>query len=166
MSKAFLKESDFDDAPVLPRVNVLPPNARNYMTAAGAARLREELNQLVERERPHVRARVGDPDARVELQKLDQRIRQIQESLRTAEIPEADSATDGIARFGSRVVVRDAQGREETYLIVGVDETEFFPDAISWLSPLAQSLLNQPLHARVAVRIPAGTRELEIVDVA
>ncbi|HEY9154249.1 MAG TPA: GreA/GreB family elongation factor [Opitutaceae bacterium] len=135
------------------------------MTAPGAARLRHELAQFLEVERPRLRSRMPDEEARVELQKLDGRIRQIQESLRTAEISESTVQPDFIVRFGSHVSVRDATGAQEDYHIVGVDETDFFPGAISWLSPLAQALLNQQVHARVSVQTPAGTRELEITRI-
>jgi transcription elongation factor GreB len=165
MSKAFLKESDLEETPLLARANVLPANVRNYMTAAGEERLRKELTHLLEIERPALRARMPDVEARVELQKLDQRVRQIQESLRIAEVPKSAIQADDTVRFGSRITVRDAGGAHEDYYIVGVDETEFFPNAISWLSPLAQALLNQNLHTRVTVQTPAGARELEILRI-
>src|SRR5215217_3832076 len=57
MSKAFVRESDFDDLPELPPPSSgLPPGAKNYMTAGGAERLREELNRLLDKERPGVAA--------------------------------------------------------------------------------------------------------------
>jgi hypothetical protein len=52
MSKAFAKESDGDDEDDLPEdVGGLPVSAKNYMTPEGFARLREELNALLRKER-------------------------------------------------------------------------------------------------------------------
>ena len=64
MSKAFTKETDSDDdGPVLPP---LPAGGKNYITPAGYARLRDELLNLIDVERPkmvdvvHWAARNGD----------------------------------------------------------------------------------------------------------
>jgi len=56
MNKAFTRERDTgdddeDDAPGLPP---LPAGTRNYMTPQGHRRLREELMQLLDVERPKV----------------------------------------------------------------------------------------------------------------
>ena len=55
MSKAFTKESD--DAPEdddEPRSQVLPAGGKNYITAVGYARLRAELLDLIDNERPRI----------------------------------------------------------------------------------------------------------------
>ena len=54
MSKAFTKESDGDDDDLPEDVGGLPVSAKNYMTPEGFARLREELNALLRKERPDV----------------------------------------------------------------------------------------------------------------
>src|SRR3546814_19330710 len=54
MNKAFVKESDRDDDDDLPEAQALPAGTRNYMTPAGSARLRDELAQLMNVERPAV----------------------------------------------------------------------------------------------------------------
>ena len=57
MSKAFTKESDGEEEPDLgpdDAAEDLPPGTKNYMTPAGAERLRAEWNQLAKVERPKV----------------------------------------------------------------------------------------------------------------
>ena len=54
MNKAFVRESDGDDEEALSPSLKLPPGSKNYITPAGHARLKEELEQLVKRERPNV----------------------------------------------------------------------------------------------------------------
>ena len=55
MSKAFTKESDGDDEDDLPEESGgLPLAAKNYMTPAGFARMRAELDGLMRKERPEV----------------------------------------------------------------------------------------------------------------
>ena len=53
MSKAFTKETDQDDDDDL-GLPSLPSGTRNYMTPAGYARLRAELFELIDVERPKV----------------------------------------------------------------------------------------------------------------
>jgi transcription elongation factor GreB len=54
MNKAFVRESDSDEEEELQPALKLPAGTRNYITPAGHARLKDELEHLVKRERPHV----------------------------------------------------------------------------------------------------------------
>ena len=111
MSRAFVRESDVPQLPELPpQVSPLPPGAKNYLTPAGAEKLRGELTHLLEVRRPPLAsAPPDDMDAKRELQVLDQRIRYLQESLRTAEVV-APSAENDVVRFGANVTVREKNG--------------------------------------------------------
>jgi transcription elongation factor GreB len=163
MSRAFVRESDVPQLPELPpQTSPLPPGARNYLTPGGAERLRSELERLLQTERPRLAAKPADDmDAKRELQVLDQRIRYLQQSLRTAEIVPPPSDGTDVVRFGATVTVHD--GREETrYRIVGVDETDLDRGWVSWLSPLARALLNARVGSRVDFKAPRGKQQLEI----
>lgn len=167
MSRAFVRESDFPQLPELPpQVSPLPPGARNYLTAGGAARLREALTRLLESERPRLAgAPADDTDAKRELQVLDQRIRYLQESLRTAEVVTMLPGPTDVVRFGSTVTVREKNGTETRYRIVGVDETDLDRNWVSWLSPIARALVNARVGETVTFKAPRGAKELEIVGV-
>lgn len=167
MSRAFVRESDFPQLPELPPlVSPLPPGAKNYLTPAGAQTLRDELGRLRDAERPRLAAAPSDDeDAKRELQVLDQRIRYLQESLRTAEIPEITAGPTDVVRFGATVTVRETSGGETRYRIVGVDETDLDRNWVSWLSPLARALMNARAGDRVQFKAPRGTRELEVTAI-
>ena len=167
MSKAFLRESDFDDLPDLPpTLPLLPPGSRNYLTAAGARGLRSELEGLLDGARPPLAtAAPHDAEAKRELQHLDQRIRYLQESLRTAEIVEPPSEGLDTVHFGAKVTVRDAAGNESEYRIVGVDETNFAEGWVSWTSPLARALVNRRRGQTISFQAPGGIKELTIVAI-
>lgn len=165
MSRAFVRESD--DAPDLPIARpamALPEGAKNYMTADGAARLRDELRELVEERRPSL-VSSSDPDAKRQVLALDQRIAQLEQSLSSAEIVTAPDRLD-VVRFGATVTVRRVNQDEDEYRIVGVDEIDFDRGWVSWLSPIAKALLNAEQGARVKFRFPSGEEELEIVRIA
>jgi transcription elongation factor GreB len=168
VSKAFTREDD--DAPeplVLPRpLSLLPPGARNYLTPAGAQRLRAELAQLVEKDLPALRAKPVGDDTREQLARTEQRLAQVQESLASAEVVPPPLPPHEVVRFGATVTVRENQKGETTYRIVGVDETDFDRNWVSWFSPIARALMNARLGQRVPFKFPTGATELEIVRIA
>jgi len=170
MSKAFTRESD--DAPELPvrpqRASPLPPGAKNYLTPGGAARLRAELDELLQTERPKIAAdseTEAESDARRRLRTLDDRIAELQRALHTAVVVPAPPPPHEEVRFGATVLVRERNGEAARYRIVGVDETDIDRGWVSWLSPIAKALLNARLGQRVRFRFPSGEAELEIVDI-
>ena len=167
MSRAFVRESDVPQLLELPPlVSPLPPGAKNYLTPAGARRLHAELTRLLETDRPRLAsAPADDTDAKRELQILDQRIRYLQESLRTAEVAENPPGPVDVVRFGTTVTVREASGTETLYRIVGVDETDLERNHVSWLSPIARALMNAKRGDRIAFKAPRGLRQLEIVGI-
>ena len=61
--------------------------------------------------------------------------------------------------------MRHRNGEEDTYQIVGVEESDPQRGAISWISPLAKALLSRTAGEKVRFRIPAGEDELEILSV-
>jgi transcription elongation factor GreB len=126
---------------------------KNYMTAAGAEQLREELAALIKTERPRAAS-------------VDQRILQLEAALRSGVVvPVPEKPWDEV-RFGATVTVRDRTGEESRYRIVGVDEMDVDRDWVSWRSPIATALLNARVGERVRFRVPAGEQELEIVAIA
>jgi transcription elongation factor GreB len=167
MSKAFLRESDFADfTEIPPPVSALPSGAKNYMTARGVERLQSQLAGLVAERPAMFTESVGDPEAKRALQTLDQRIRYLRESLRTAEIVPAPDHPDDRVRFGATVAVRESKGEVSHYRIVGVDEADPDRGLINWTSPIARALLNARQGEKVTFATPVGPKVLEIIEVA
>jgi Transcription elongation factor len=125
MSRAFIKEDvDLPERSGRKRsASGLPPRATNYITARGAKHLRDELEKL--------RAANSDSKRVAELE-------QILASVHVVDPP--DPASNSVA-FGATVTLKDKQGRTETYTVVGVDELDFDPDAVSWISSIGKALL-------------------------
>jgi transcription elongation factor GreB len=146
MSKAFTREDDRPE-PEPPRRlrSVLPPGAKNYMTPDGARFLRMQLDALV------------DGDERIH------ELRRILESAVIVDLPPEDV---DVVRFGATVAVRSLPGGETArYRIVGVDEADVARGWISWVSPVAKALLSATVGDRVRAALPAGDKELEILEV-
>jgi len=167
VSKAFTKEDDAGETPTLPRLqSPLRAGERNYLTPAGAQRLRDELAQLSGEKRPPLLAIAQtDGEAKRELQALDQRLAYLQESLRTAEVIPLRLGIGDRVQFGATVTVKEGTGKTTTYRLVGVDETDLDRNWVSWQSPVARALLNTRLGQRVTFKFPAGQAELEIVKI-
>ncbi len=167
MSKAFTRESDDLPEPTItrPLTPSLPDGVKNYFTPDGARRLRAELDRLTQEERPRAAA-IPDPlDAKRQLQVLDQRILHLQQSLRSAEVVPAPAGPVDQVRFGATVTVREREGGEACYRIVGMDETDLDRGWVSWRSPIARALLNRRPGDRIRFQLPSGEEELEILSV-
>ena len=180
MSKAFTKESDGDDEDDLPEeTGGLPVTAKNYMTPEGFARMRDELNQYLRRERPEVvkvvswaagngdRSENGDYIyGNKRLREIDRRVRYLSKRLANAEVVDAAkrARTDQVF-FGATVTYANGKGDERTIKIVGVDEVELDKGHVSWISPIAKALLRAEEGDMVKMRTPAGVEEIEIVRV-
>jgi len=184
MNKAFTRENDAapDDDEDIESASPLPAGARNYMTPGGHARLRDELDRLVGRERPELVAVVswaaGNGDrsengdyiyGKKRLREIDRRIRFLIRRLDAAEVvdPAArrdDESADQVF-FGATVTVADARGEERTISIVGVDEIDTARGYVSWVSPIARALLKAREGDTVTLRTPGGIEELDVVAV-
>ena len=168
MSKAFTRESDdSSDQPIRLRPSPrLPPGTKNYLTQAGAERLRSELARLVEIERPRVAEIQDEANRKRTFQSLDQRIHQLEQTLSSAVVVPPPAVPNDVVRFGATVTVRESNGAEVCYRIGGADETELDRDWVSWLSPIARALLTSRVGLRVRFKFPDGEKELGIVAIA
>jgi len=167
VSKAFTRdENEGPEVPdVVPTASLLAAGAKNYLTPAGAQKLREELQRLVEGTRPELIAARDDPEAKRQLARVDQRIRSLEESLQAAEIVEPPSGPADVVRFGACVTVRESDGSETRYRIVGVDEIDLDNNWVSWMSPIAKALLNRKRGERIRFKFPSGEETLEIKEI-
>jgi transcription elongation factor GreB len=168
MSKAFTRdENEGPEIPdVPPTASLIGPGEKNYITAQGAQKLRDELQRLLEVTRPELAEARDDPDAKRQLARLDQRIMQLEESLQSAEIVVPPSGALDIVRFGACVTVRESDGSETSYRIVGVDETNADENRVSWMSPIAKALLNRKQGERIRFKFPSGEETLEIIEIS
>src|SRR5262245_27640099 len=125
MSKAFTRESDdAPDQPVFRPASPLPPGVKNYLTAGGAAQLREEMSLRLNTERPQIASLPKSHERDQKLQTLDRRIQQIQQILHSAAVVNPPVPSWEKVLFGATVTVREKDGTESKYRIVGVDETD------------------------------------------
>lgn len=152
--------------------------SKNYITPGGYARLKEELMQLLDHERPEVVKTVawaaanGDRSENADyiygkrrLREIDRRIRFLSQRLDAAEVVNpADRDSDQVF-FGATVTVSDAAGNETTHTIVGVDESDPALSFVSWVSPIAKALMKSRVGDLITVSTPSGDAELEVLNI-
>ena len=125
MSRAFVKEDvDLPERSGRKRsASGLPPGATNYITARGARHLRDELEKL----------RASNTDSK--------RVAELEQILASIHVVDPPDPASNSVTFGATVTVKDKKGRTESYTVVGVDELDFDPDSVSWISPIGKALL-------------------------
>ena len=178
MSKAFTRETESDDEDDLPAAAPVP-GGKNYITRAGYDRLRAELFSLIDDERPkivdivHWAASNGDRSengdylyGKKRLREIDRRIRFLTRRLEIAEVvdPSLHFGGDQVF-FGATVTYADEGGQETTVTIRGVDEADSAQAEVSWISPVARSLLKARVGDVVKLVVPGGVQELEVLSV-
>jgi transcription elongation factor GreB len=179
MSKAFVKESDLDGDDPAEESLALPPGAKNYITPEGHRRLLDELQRLLDKERPKIvetvawaasngdRSENGDYIyGKRRLREIDRRVRFLGKRLEIAEIvdPAKRSRSDQVF-FGATVTYARPDGEERTVTIVGVDEVDAERGRVSWVSPIAKALLKARVGDEVALRTPSGIETIEVIAV-
>ncbi len=181
MSKAFTKEIDGDDDELIPPEAPVPAIVtKNYMTPPGYQRLKSELKQLVELERPEVTRTVswaasnGDRSengdylyGKRRLREIDRRIRYLMKRLDIAEVvdPRDQPADQHQVFFGATVTYVVGASAERTVSIVGIDEADPARRRVSWISPIAKALFKAREGDEIALRTPGGVEEIEILEV-
>ena len=177
MSKAFTRENDeAEDDEV---VTALPPGGRNYITPQGYARLRAELLQLIDQERPRVvevvswAASNGDRSengdylyGKKRLREIDRRIRFLTKRLEIAEVTDP-SVHHGRPQvfFGASVTYAHDSGAARTVTIGGIDGADSSRGEVSWIAPIARALLKARVGDEVALVTPLGVEKIEVVQV-
>jgi transcription elongation factor GreB len=178
MSKAFTKETESDDDDDL-SLPPLPAGTKNYITPDGYHRLRTELFNLLDVERPkiveivHWAASNGDRSengdyiyGKKRLREIDRRIRFLTKRLDIAEVADPTVHHGNVqVFFGATVTYETLAGVSRTITIKGIDEVDNLQGEVSWVSPIARALLKAREGDEVQLMTPGGVERLEIIKV-
>ena len=160
---------------------------KNYITPAGHERIKSELLQLLNLDRPevvkvvHWAASNGDRSengdyiyGKKRLREIDRRIRFLNQRLEFAVVVDNQTRKSGEADadqvfFGATVTYENLEGvdagKKTSITIVGVDEVDLDLGYVSWVSPIAKALIKSRLGDCVKIQTPAGPTEIEILDI-
>lgn len=178
MSKAFTKESDDTDEDEL-QLPAIPSGGKNYITPQGYATLKAELLDLIDNERPkvvevvHWAASNGDRSengdylyGKKRLREIDRRIRFLTKRMEIAEIadPAVHHGNEQVF-FGATVTYADDAGVERTVRIIGIDEADSSKGEVSWISPIARTLLKARVGDELKLVMPDRVGNIEVLAV-
>jgi len=149
------------------------------MTAQGYDKIKEDLKHLKTVERPKNVKEIEEAIAHGDLSEnaeyhaakerqghLEARISLLEDRLARAQVIDMSGQTPDQVRFGCTVRLEDAEtGEEVCYMIVGEDEADAGQGRISLTSPVGRALLGKAVGDTVEVKVPKGTRELNVLEI-
>ena len=153
---------------------------RAPITTVGAARLRQELEQLKSVKRPEIIAAIAEARAHGDLKEnaeyhaaremqgfVEGRINELESSLSNAQLIDVSKLNAGTRIvFGATVVLADADTNEEvTYQIVGDLEADIKRGLISVSAPIARALIGKHEGDEIDIDAPNGRRSYEVLSV-
>ena len=163
MSRAFIKEDDAntsgEELPERPQ----SPHP-NYVTPAGLAALQAQLAEL-QQQRHDLMAHSDAILSEEHLKPVERDIRYFQERIERAIVIDPASQPHDKVAFGAVVTTIDDDEEKRRFAIVGEDEADPAHGKISWVSPLARSLVGASVGDNVVWKRPAGDKTLEITKI-
>jgi transcription elongation factor GreA len=150
------------------------------MTVKGAQALRDELDNLKSVQRPRIVNDIATARAHGDLKEnaeyhaakeeqafAEGRIKEIEAKLGSMQIIDISTLNqNGRVVFGTTIDLLNLEDDTEvTFQIVGVDEADANTNKISCKSPIAQGLLGKEEGDEVAILVPKGKIEYEILEV-
>ncbi len=153
MSRAFVKDMDGTESEELPELAISPH--RNLVTTRGLERIEASVKRL---DAELAAARAADDQPSVRRIERDRRYWASRRASAELVAPAVNPAT---VRFGCRVELLADSGERASFRIVGEDESEPAQGLVSYVSPLAQSLLG----ASVGDTVPFRNGQAEIVAI-
>lgn len=151
-----------------------------YLTPDGLEKLKDELKFMISKERPRISGEIAEArekgdlsenaeyDAAKEAQGLlEAKIAKMQTTIANARIVDEDKMDTSKAFILSTVTVKNkANGMEQKYTLVSAAEADFKTGRISVTSPIGKGLLGKEVGDVVSIKVPAGSVELEVVEIS
>ena len=152
----------------------------SYYTAEGLKKLRDELNQLKDIERPKASQDIAEArdkgdlsenaeyDAAKEAQgMLEMRIARLEDTLANARIIDETQLDTSKVLVHSTVKIKNLiNGMEMNYKLVAQSEADLKTGKISVDSPIGKGLLGKEVGEIAEIQVPNGTMKFEIVEIS
>ena len=151
---------------------------KSPITAAGLARMEEELKHLKSEERPAIIQAIAEAREHGDLKEnaeyhaarerqsfIEGRILELESQSSHAEVIDPTSLSGDTVMFGATVKVVDEDTEEEhTYQIVGEYEADVEKGLLPFNAPLARALIGKSLNDSVEFNSPGGKKCYEILE--
>ena len=152
----------------------------SYYTAEGLKKLKEELNQLKDVERPKASNAIAEArdkgdlsenaeyDAAKEAQgMLEMRISKLEETLSNARVIDESQLDNSKVLVLSKVKIKNqSNGMEMDYTLVADGEADLASGKISVNSPIGKGLLGKSVGEVAQINVPSGVINFEIIEIS
>src|SRR6056297_202248 len=152
----------------------------SYYTAEGLKKLRDELNQLKDVERPKASQAIADArdkgdlsenaeyDAAKEAQGLlELKISKMEELIQNSRVIDESKIDYSKVQIMTKVKIRNTKNKAEMqYSIVSESEADLKKGKIAVNTPIAKGLLGKTVGEKTIVQAPAGNMEFEILEIS
>ncbi|MBE3085123.1 MAG: transcription elongation factor GreA [Bacteroidetes bacterium] len=151
-----------------------------YVTEEGLQKLKEELNQLRNVERPSISRQIADARDKGDLSEnaeyaaakdaqgmLEMRISKLEDIVARSRILDESKIDISFVRLLNRVKIRNKlNNKVMEYLIVPESEANFKLGKIAVSSPIAQGLIGKKVGDVVQIKVPSGIIPFEIISIS
>jgi transcription elongation factor GreA len=151
-----------------------------YVTVEGLQKLKEELDQLRNVERPSISRQIADARDKGDLSEnaeyaaakeaqgmLELRISKLEDIVARSRILDESKIDTSSVRLLNRVKIRNQSNNSVMeYLIVPESEANFKMGKIAVSSPIAQGLIGKKVGDVVQIKVPSGTIPFEIIAIS
>jgi transcription elongation factor GreA len=151
-----------------------------YVTVEGLQKLKEELDQLRNVERPSISRQIADARDKGDLSEnaeysaakeaqgmLELRISKLEDIVARSRILDESKIDTSSVRLLNRVKIRNKSNNSVMeYLIVPESEANFKLGKIAVSSPIAQGLIGKKVGDIVQIKVPSGTIPFEIISIS
>jgi transcription elongation factor GreB len=164
MSRGFVKEDDQEEIPLVPQRAYLPDGVANFVTQTGMDQLLAEKQMLIS-ERDNL-AGANENEKRIALNYINAKLQLLNNRIADARIVNLKEQPQNEIRFGALVTLKtETSDNIQTFQIVGVDEADISKGKISFLSPVAKSLINKRIGDKVVLKRAKEDIVVEIQDI-
>jgi transcription elongation factor GreB len=165
MSRGFVKEDDQEEIPIVPQRAYLPDGVTNFVTRAGLDQLLAEKEMLVS-ERDNLSS-ANENEKRIALNYINARLHLLNNRIAEAKVVNPNEQPQNEIRFGASVTLKTkGSGKIQTFQITGVDEADISKGKISFISPLAKTLINKKIGEIVILKREKEDIVFEIMGLA
>jgi transcription elongation factor GreA len=151
-----------------------------YLTQDGLRKLREELDYLMNVERPRISKQIGEAiekgdisenaeyDAAKDAQGLlEAKMANLQNKIANARILDESKIDTSQVQILNKVTIKNQKNNTTmVYMIVPESEANLKEGKISVTTPIAQGLIGKKVGDIVQIKVPAGIIPFEIVEIS
>jgi len=164
MSRGFVKEDDQEEIPIIPERAYLPEGVPNFVTRIGMDQLLAEKQMLTD-EKDNL-SNSSENEKRIALNFINAKLQLLNNRIAEARIVNLKEQPQNEIRFGASVTLKsEASDNIQNFQIVGVDEADISKGKISFISPVAKSLINKKTGDKVILKRAKEDIVYEILDI-